>query len=229
MIYLSGDTHGDVTRFSNSKWDKGKKGDYLIILGDFGLFWDDSNYERHWLKWLDSKPWTTLFIDGNHENFNVLDSFPEIKGKFGKNSYLGDTGYKNIFHVKRGSVLEIGGKTFFCFGGAESIDRYLRKENITYWKNEIPRCSDIERGIESLKAYSNNIDFILTHTIFKDAIDIFLDKDRGKLNDPTSKILSEFYRLTSFTHWYFGHFHKNKTSDYFGVTCLYDNIINIGG
>ena len=49
--------------------------DFMIICGDFGLIWEDCEEERNWLKWLEDRPWTTLWIDGNHENFDRLKSF----------------------------------------------------------------------------------------------------------------------------------------------------------
>ena len=33
--------------------------------------------ERHWLDWLEAKPFTTLFVSGNHENFGMLTDFLE--------------------------------------------------------------------------------------------------------------------------------------------------------
>lgn len=79
MIYIIGDTHGctDVSKLNNKNFkDSSKltKDDYVIILGDFGFVWNNSNEDKYWLKWLDEKPWTTLFIDGNHENNDILNS-----------------------------------------------------------------------------------------------------------------------------------------------------------
>lgn len=48
------------------------KDDYVIICGDFGGVWDEGKMETVLLDWLDSKSFTTLFVDGNHENFDRL-------------------------------------------------------------------------------------------------------------------------------------------------------------
>ena len=74
-IRVTGDCHGNFTRFSSENFPEGKeltKNDYIIILGDWGGIWSqtENKNENHWLKWLDEKPWTTLFIDGNHENYD---------------------------------------------------------------------------------------------------------------------------------------------------------------
>ena len=47
------------------------KEDYVIICGDFGGVWNkevENKEEKHLLDWLEEKPFTTLFVDGNHEN-----------------------------------------------------------------------------------------------------------------------------------------------------------------
>ena len=55
------------------------KEDYVIICGDFGGVWDvdrfmvqESPEEKNALDWLESKPFTTLVILGNHENYDRL-------------------------------------------------------------------------------------------------------------------------------------------------------------
>ena len=44
--------------------------DYLIIAGDFGFPWDFSAEECADIAWLESRPYTVLFVDGNHERFD---------------------------------------------------------------------------------------------------------------------------------------------------------------
>ena len=70
-IFVTGDMHGSdsIKKFNQENFPIGEsltKEDIVIVLGDFGLVWDDSKEENHWLDWLDSKEWTTMFIDGNH-------------------------------------------------------------------------------------------------------------------------------------------------------------------
>ena len=77
-IWVTGDIHGDPTRFSTENFPEQKemtKDDIMVILGDFGLVWNyeiESKEETYWLNWLDAKPFTTVFIDGNHENFDQI-------------------------------------------------------------------------------------------------------------------------------------------------------------
>ena len=55
MIYVTGDTHGDIDRFKDSQMKKLGRGDTLIICGDFGFFWDGSKKEQQMLKKLAAK------------------------------------------------------------------------------------------------------------------------------------------------------------------------------
>lgn len=123
MIYFTGDTHGDFRRFSSEFFPEGKnctKDDFVIILGDFGGVWQLLEYkdERYWLDWLDKKPWTTLFIDGNHENHDRLNTMPVEKWHDGKVHKV----RPSVLHLMRGQVFHIGGYRMFTFGGASSHD-----------------------------------------------------------------------------------------------------------
>ena len=82
-ILCTGDIHGShsIRKLSSKNFHYNDfdppltKDDYLIICGDFGLLWYPENSEldkqdQYWLNWLDDKPWTTLFVDGNHECVN---------------------------------------------------------------------------------------------------------------------------------------------------------------
>ena len=69
MIMVTGDCHGDFGRFKVRHFpgqEAMDRNDYIIICGDFG-FWSDTPEEEYWLDWLEEKPFTTLFVDGNHE------------------------------------------------------------------------------------------------------------------------------------------------------------------
>ena len=55
MVYITGDTHGDLSRFETAAAKKLKKGDTLIVLGDFGFVWDGSAAEKNRLQKLGKK------------------------------------------------------------------------------------------------------------------------------------------------------------------------------
>ena len=78
MTYICGDLHGSYNNATEEKFLKGlNEDDILIVLGDFGWTWNPSFVEKF------SLPCITLFIDGNHENFDILDNLEE-KEMYGK-------------------------------------------------------------------------------------------------------------------------------------------------
>lgn len=103
MIYITGDIHGDPTRLSKEAFpeqSKMTKEDYVIVCGDFGLVWDqiESKTEEYWLNWLQNKPFTTLFVDGNHENHDRLDAMPVSEWNGGNVHFV----RPNVIHLIRG-------------------------------------------------------------------------------------------------------------------------------
>ena len=65
VIWITGDTHGDwIHRLNMDSFPEQRemtKDDYVIVLGDFGI-WRDSPQQRWYLNWLEEKHFTTLFI-----------------------------------------------------------------------------------------------------------------------------------------------------------------------
>ena len=133
MVYLTGDTHGELDRFKHGKLRWLGKRDVVLVLGDFGFVWDGSKAEQKKLDWLRKRPYTLLFLDGSHENYDLLAQYPTVELFGGKVQALGG----NVYHVCRGSVLELEGKTYLCFGGAESQDKDDREPGVNWWKQEM--------------------------------------------------------------------------------------------
>ena len=119
MVYLTGDTHGDIDRFGHGRLRWLNRRDTVVVLGDFGFVWDGSKEEQKKLDWLRKRPYTLLFLDGCHENYDLLAQYPTEERFGGTVQALGG----NVYHVCRGSVLTLEGKKYLCFGGAESQDK----------------------------------------------------------------------------------------------------------
>ena len=77
MIYITGDTHGDIERFQDKSLKKLTAEDIIIVCGDFGFIWQGGEKERKTLKALAKKKYTIAFIDGAHENFGRLRSYAQ--------------------------------------------------------------------------------------------------------------------------------------------------------
>lgn len=252
MIYITGDIHADIDirKLNTKNWPEQRsltKEDYLIILGDFGLVWDseESKFEKNWLDWLNDKPFTVLFIDGNHDNHERLATYQEYDWHGGKIHKIRPT----VYHLMRGYVYEIEGYTFFTFGGARSHDitdgilepndvrikswreqnKMFRINHVEWWEGELPTEEECNRGLKVLEQYNNCVDYILTH----DTSNIILKKLTNKMGIPQeeSDILKEYFdkieQLVTYKHWYNGHYHIDKdVTD--KNTIVYDKIINLG-
>lgn len=215
MIYITGDTHGEISRFSPEyipNEDKFTEDDILIVCGDFGfVFYDENQYPYEYnvdekaLDELSKKTYTILFIDGNHENFERLYHYPEIE-KFGAPVHKIRN---NIFHLERGRIYKIQNKAFFTFGGAYSIDRYIRQKNISYWEEEIPNDEEYKRGIQALKDVNHKVDYIVTHNAPQQVIRMMNYApiiDDAELTGFLDWVMYE----TEFKKWFFGHYHEDK-------------------
>ena len=219
-----------------------EKGDFLIICGDFGFIFDagpyniaagrndirgsvysdpyETKFETWWLNWLSEKPWTTLFVDGNHENHERLAAMPVYEWHGGKVHML----RKNIIHLMRGQVFEIEGSTFFTFGGASSHDKEFRREHISWWSGEIPSDEEFDEGTRNLAAHGNTVDYIVTHCLpdnVQDALFPYTQHDRM-----TNYLEQCVRKETKFRHWYCGHYHSEIDAGPFHV--LYNRIIEAG-
>lgn len=242
MIYVTGDIHGchDCCKLSNSAWKEQTgltRDDYLIICGDFGLPFLDVDIKKHekgfgneysyWAKWLSKKPYTILFVDGNHENFNFWDSQPIERwhgGRIQRHPHI-----KNVIHLMRGEVYDIDGKTFLTFGGAVSIDKAYRKENVTWWRQEDATIDDLARAYVTLKKHNNKVDYVITHTIPERYISK-IDGLKSTFFDKTAMFLDDIYARIEFKRWYAGHFHIDsvvKTMQGKPIEIVYNSIKKI--
>lgn len=228
MIYLTGDTHGTIeigklsrANLAVERVEPGE-GDFVIILGDFGLVFapdGQSAEERWWLKWLDKKPWTTLFIDGNHENFARLNALPEEEWRGGRVHRVSES----VLHLMRGQIFEIDGRSFFTMGGAASHDRQFRKEGRSWWPEELPSEEELSRADAALDGCGRRVDYVLTHcapTLVQGRINPTFLPDR------LTEYLQHVRDTTAFHRWYFGHYHVDREYDD-GFCALYDCVIPI--
>lgn len=203
MIYITGDTHGEQNRILYIEEKSGiGAGDYLIVCGDFGYIFRNNLSENNFLTDLEARPYTICFCDGNHENFPAIYSYPTEVWNGGRIHRI----RKNIIHLMRGQVFDIEGNKFFTMGGAYSIDKYMRFENVSWWKEELPTNSEYREATSSLKDHGNCVDYIITHTAPTEIIRIM-----GYSSDAHDAELCGFLEWVmhevKFKKWFFGHWH----------------------
>jgi len=208
MIYLTGDTHAnlDIGKLNTKNFPQQKdltKNDFLIICGDFGLVWDGSAREIYWQDWLSSRNYTTLFVDGNHENFDILRRMP-LSEKFG--GQVREIA-SDIYHLERGQVLTIDGKKIFVMGGARSVDKDGRIEHLSWWKEEMPAIWEMDRALSALEAVNWEVDYVVTHCAPRSVQQMI---SPWYENDPMVSFLERVRQDLKFKRWYFGHYHTDR-------------------
>ena len=252
MIFITGDIHGNPVRFSTDnfyeqkEFSGNKEENIVIICGDFGLVWnctEENKTEKYWLDWLESKPFTTCFVDGNHENFDRLDAYTVEEWNGGKVHKI----RPHVIHLMRGQVFEIEDKKFFTFGGASSHDisdgildpfedrelikewrndwsKMFRVNHVSWWERELPSEEEMQEGIENLKKHDNKVDFIITHSPSASVIAL-LGKGLYE-QDRLTKYLEEIRCNTEYKRMYSGHMHVNRAVNDKDIL-LYEQIIRI--
>ena len=224
MIYITGDTHGDINCLKNPKLNKLGEKDYLIVCGDFGFLWNPKDeQEKKNLEWLKKRRYTICFVDGAHENFDILNSYQPYRWKGGNAHKIA----KNIYHLMRGEIFTLEGKTFFVMGGGESEDAEMRVPGESWWEAELPTAEELKNGVENLENTQRNINYILTYEPPTVAKDILRQKLHQDLNiTPLNTYLQELMKNIDYMHWYFGSLHIDlKISK--KMTAVFDEIIKI--
>lgn len=251
MVFVTGDCHSEFNRLSTASFPEQKKmtkDDIVIVCGDFGAVWDAdgvSPSETYWLNWLDAKPFTTVFVDGNHENFDRLNSEFEVVGFHGGRAHkINDS----VYHLMRGEIFEFEGRSFFVFGGAGSHDisdgilsreafetqedfreavrkwrkqrKSFRIDRVTWWREELPDEAEIQNAEMKLEKAGYKVDYVITHCAPQSIAPPYSKPDR----------LTEYFdglaQRLRFRNWFFGHYHEDrKISDKFIL--LYEQIVRI--
>lgn len=258
MIYITGDCHQDFRRFSMDCFPEQRemtKEDMVIILGDFGGIWNyqgEDKKENYWLNWLNDKSFTTLFVDGNHECFPRLNTYPEKNFCGGRVHEI----RPSVLHLMRGEIFELEGKKFFAFGGASSHDaedgildpvkdrrkikrwrcdreKRFRINGINWWPEELPSEMEMAAGRKNLRENGDKVDFVLSHAAPQSIAELLQENgqkeggsDRHDIQE--DRLTAYFEQLLmeglQFDKWFFGHYHKNQLYREKFI-CLYKQII----
>lgn len=244
MIYLTGDTHGDFRRFSTKRFPVQKqlsRDDYVIILGDFGGVWDGSPRETHELDLLASRTPTFLFLDGNHDNFDLLNQYPYKPFQGGMVHEI----RPNVLHLCRGHVFDLDGRPFFVMGGAQSHDakvllnpaqnssetrRMLRRREIpfrvegeSWWRQELPSYFELRLALDNLLWVEHPERLtILTHCAPTGLQQrLFPDYPVNALTD----YLHTVQQRLPYHRWFCGHYHQEITLSPERFSVLYESVI----
>ena len=223
MVYVTGDTHGDYRRFTDPRLHSLKKGDTLIICGDFGFIWDGSRKEERVLRRLGKKRYNICFIDGTHENFDLLERYPVEQWNGGKVHRISG----NVCHLMRGQVFTIEGQRYFTMGGGESPDFEIRVEHNTWSKAEIPTKAELMDAARVVDRTGGMIDVILTHEPplkIKGFLQLKENKEAVRVTG-LNTFFDELGAFCKFKRWFFGSLHEDKFISTTHIA-VFHNIVN---
>lgn len=212
MIYFLADQHGGEKPGDLKKYiDTAADDDLLIILGDIGLAFQDTAENRAFDELLLSSKKSIAFLDGNHENFKHIYSFPEEEWCGGRVHRITES----VVHLERGYVYGIDGKSFFVFGGCNSSARW---KQLGLWQaEEAPTEEELARAYANLERYGRKVDYILMHKY---------ETGKGTQTPELRELCSFIDEQVEFSHFYAGHWHETKKLDE-KHTLVYDTLVNL--
>lgn len=225
-LFVTGDIHQsvDIHKLSSSNFkikNDLTKDDILVITGDIGLVWNYGQTpfgeEKYWRNWLNNKPWTTFCTLGNHENHNLIETFPIVEFCGGRARKITDS----IYYEIRGEIYNLNGKICLSLGGAESMDKEFRTEGVSWWSQEQITEDDIRRARKNLKRYNYKVDYIFTHTG-----GINVNSYLGFIPTVSDVRLDEILREIEYSRHYCGHYHVDMNVDE-KTRILYNDILEI--
>lgn len=257
MIYLTGDCHRRFERFDKENLIRLphfiQPEDYIIVTGDFGLLWaKDKIFEYH-LKWFSKLPFTILWVQGNHSNFNMIAEYPLELWSGGKARHIVRD---KVILLERGQVFKIEGKSFFTFGGASSHDIQggvldkdsptydkdrkkairsglpYRVRNVSWWEQELPTEEELQEGRDNLEKLGYSVDYVITHCMSGGMQEQLLDRFAYGHYGSTYKkdVLTDYFDELEgklrYKCWFCGHYHVNLQLDDRHMV-LYEDIVRL--
>ena len=217
MIYLTGDTHGQMKRIKLfCEKHNTSKDDILIILGDAGINYSLNENDKSLKRYLSNLPITLFCIHGNHEE-RPCNIKSYISKEFLNGQIMYEEEFPNILFGIDGEIYDMDGKNVLVIGGAYSVDKYYRIAFGQKWfPNEQP-SKDIKMKTEYV-VLNNKIDIVLSHTCpYKYMpVEWFISGiDQDTVDNSTEEWLDTIYEMVddNLQKWYCGHFHGMKEID----------------
>lgn len=163
-IMFAGDIHGSKSWWNVVVgWAAYKGCDAILQVGDLNYF-PNRPHKMEFIKYAAERSRDAgvpgYFIDGNHENHEVL----KAKAESQKNRT--DEGFcvieEGLYYIPRGTIWNWNGVSFMGFGGAFSIDLEARQAGVDWFPQETIETSDVYRALDKLDDHGP-VDILITH------------------------------------------------------------------
>jgi predicted phosphodiesterase len=225
-FFVIGDTHGNHNLIKNRVKTRNLDGATLLHVGDFGVGFIDYNKDLNNLgqlnKFLRLKDCHLYVIRGNHDNPMFFN---------------GEHDYSNLHLLPDYSVIDVNGDSVLMVGGAISVDRKPRKDNMlvyakvgrlieSYWSDECfilneEKLKDIE-GVKYVITHSSpkftfpindQSNCVDSHGPFVQRFaweDYALKDDLNKERNDITRMWEILQDKNHIDKWFYGHFHTSK-------------------
>lgn len=186
-IRLIGDIHGDFEAYKELT----RGSEFSVQVGDFGIgfagpYWHDRTNKFH-------SDGNHKFIRGNHDN-------PE-KCK------------EMIGWISDGTIDENG---IFYIGGAASIDRSIRTQDVDWWPEEELSIVELNKMIDLYEA--STPDIVISHTFPYGILrEMFVGESKILLKSRTELALQTMFEIHQPSHWIGGHWHMSRVANIMGT------------
>ncbi len=203
MIKLIADNHGFDTIGELLNYEPKSSDDLLLLLGDTCLKMADTEEYNKFSDWLLSRKYNIAIVDGNHENYEYLNSCPEEIWNGGKVNRITE----NIVRLKRGEIFNIEGHSFFALGGCDSSAKWKAKG--LWHPGDIPSREEITNCYTNLAKADFKVDYIVSHKYYCNECHVNEGEETYELF-----ALNKFIdKNVEFKRWFSGHRHQDYEID----------------
>lgn len=168
-----GDTHGKRKYLRSKHFQEN-----MIQLGDCHLFgYKFAHYDA-----------PRYFIDGNHDNFKVINP----------NATKPYEVYGNLWYIPRGYAKD----NMLFIGGGDSIDKSVRTEGYDWFREEVTTYAQIMRAL----SHPQKIEIVISHECPLIALESMFS---NVMNTSVANDLNAILEYYNPALWIFGHHHKS--------------------
>jgi len=201
MVYVTGDIHGDIAVLRR-KMRHLSRGDTLIICGDFGFVFSGCAKEKKLLEWIGKRKFNILFVDGVHDNLNLINTYSEQEWNGGMSRVISG----NLRYLCRGHIFTIEDMRIFAFGGGEASS--IEQGAIEWWDKLLPDDKQVDEARRRLSGAENEVDYIITHRPSR-KIKLLLTGSETDIN-LLDTFFDEVRQSCRHKGWFFGSLHLDR-------------------
>ena len=210
--YITGDCHGDISRFKNFSAVSTAEKIGIIILGDAGINYYLNKKDNKIKQELENTDLIYYLVRGNHEERpeNLPDIVTIIDEQV-KNEVFIEPQYPHIRYLKDGYTYNINNHSTLVLGGAYSVDKEWRI-SCGYGWFPAEQLSEKEKNNIYNNIKGKNFDIILSHScpISFEPVDLFLHISQNGIDKSMEIWLDKVKDNCNWKVWCFGHYHADR-------------------